>query len=332
MPAPTPSTEPPRLVRPRRATATRPSMPDFVPFQFCKLVSAPPTGDGWMHEVKFDGYRMQVRMSNGQARWRTRNLFDWTDKFGAMSAEVSDLPDGIYDGELCAMDAKGRPNFSTLKSDIQRGALDRLVFFLFDAPWLDGQDLRDLPLSERRRRLSSALEDLDLPPTIRLVEPLPGSGRDLHLSACKMGLEGIVSKRLSAPYRAGKDGSWTKAKCRPALEVVIGGWKTEGSRFTGLLTGVYRDGQFVYSGSVGTGFTAKTMSELLPKLGAARSDVSPYASGAPRKTSDIHWVKPILVANVEIAEWTNSGKLRQASYKGLREDKDPREVVFEMLE
>jgi len=113
-----------------------------------------------------------------------------------------------------------------------------------------------------------------------------------------MGLEGIASKRLTAPYRSGKDGSCTKAKCRPALEMVIGGWKTEGTRFTGLLTGVYRDGKFVYSGSVGTGFTAKTTDELLPKLGAARSDVSPYAAGAPRKTSDIHWVKPILVANV----------------------------------
>jgi bifunctional non-homologous end joining protein LigD len=331
MPAPTLSTEPAKAARGRLAPA-KSLMPDFVPFQFCKLVAAPPAGEGWMHEVKFDGYRMQLRMAKGRARWRTRNLFEWTEKFAAMSAEVADLPDGIYDGELCAMDAKGHPNFSTLKSDIQRGGLDRLVFFLFDAPWLEGQDLRDLPLSERRHRLSAALDDLDLPPTIRLVEPLPGSGRDLHLSACKMGLEGIVSKRLNAPYRAGKDGSWTKAKCRPALEVVIGGWKTEGSRFTGLLTGVYRDGKFVYSGSVGTGFTAKSLGELLPKLSAARSEVSPYAAGAPRKTSDIHWVKPILVANVEIAEWTNSGKLRQASYKGLREDKDPRDVVFETLE
>lgn len=304
-------------------------MPQLVEFQLCDLVDTPPEGPGWIHEIKYDGYRMQLRMAGGHAAWRTRNLHDWTPKFRRLSERLSELPDGIYDGELCAVRDDGSPDFGAVRSAIGKGDTGRLVFFAFDAPWLEDEDLRAQPLSVRRARLEARLDSCRLPRPFRLVEPHPGPSAALLAAACKLGLEGIVSKRLDAPYRPGKNGAWTKAKCRPGLEVVLGGYTTKGARFTGLLSGVWRDGRFVYTGSIGSGFSERTVRELLPQLRAFATSTCPYDVGAPRKTSDVHWLSPELVANVETAELTNSGKLRQASFKGLRDDKDPRQVVLE---
>jgi bifunctional non-homologous end joining protein LigD len=304
-------------------------MPELVEFQLCQLVDKPPVGPAWIHEIKYDGYRMQLRMEDGRATWRTRNLHDWTAKFGRLNEAVEDLPDGIYDGELCAVRPDGTPDFGAVRSAMGRGDTASLVFFVFDAPWLDGEDLRSLPLKDRKTRLEARLTEIRLPRAVRLVDAHQGPGEPMLQAACRMGLEGIVSKRLDAPYRPGKNGCWTKAKCRPQLEVVIGGYTTKGSRFTGLLSGVWQGDKFVYSGSIGTGFSEKCLRELLPQLRAVEAATSPFHQGAPRKTPDIHWLRPELVANVETAELTNSGKLRQASFKGLRDDKDPRQVVLE---
>ncbi|CAN7311696.1 non-homologous end-joining DNA ligase [Phenylobacterium sp. LjRoot164] len=305
-----------------------PTMPRvFLPFQHPKLVATPPAGEKWSHEIKFDGYRVQLHVHGGTPTIFTRNGHDWTAKFPELAADLGELPDCILDGELCALDGEGRPNFSKLRASISPGRTKSLVVFLFDIIWGRGEDMRSYPLSTRRYVLEEVL-GVSESTRLREVSSLPTGGPAILASACKMGLEGIVSKRLDAPYGAGRSDTWVKAKCRPSQEVVIGGWKQEpGRAFKGLLVGVYDRGRLTYAGSIKTGFSADT--GMLKRLRALETEASPFAAGAPRKTSEIHWVRPELVAAAEIAEWTDSGKLRQASFKGLREDKAPEEVVRE---
>jgi bifunctional non-homologous end joining protein LigD len=291
-------------------------------------VDRPPSGAGWIHEIKYDGYRMQLHALGGRPRWFTRNGHDWSSRFRAFDAELADLPDCVLDGELCALGEGGRPSFSALRSALGREQVEDLVLFVFDLLWLDGRDLRDQPLHRRK----AALEDLmaGAAGPLRAVEAFPVDPMRMWRSACELGLEGIVSKRRDAPYRSGRGETWLKAKCRPSEDVVIGGWKTEhGTRFRSLLAGQVRDGRLVYIGRIHTGYSAETVMALEPRLKALKARTSPFDEGAPKKTSDIHWVRPELVAEVEITEWTAGGKLRQASFKGLREDKDPEEAVAE---
>ena len=211
-----------------------------------------------------------------------------------------------------------------------------LKFYAFDCLGHGHEDLRGRPLAERKEHLEALLFPgcEPLSPLIEYVDALPGEGEALLKAACELGLEGIVSKRLDAPYTGGAKRleTWRKAKCRPSQEIVIGGWETDGARFRSLLAGVYEGGAFRYVGSVGTGFPQGVAADLLPRLRAVETQTNPYsAGGPPRKTSNIHWARPELVANIEIAEWTASGKLRQASFKGLRSDKPAREVVRETL-
>jgi bifunctional non-homologous end joining protein LigD len=299
--------------------------PEFVDFQHPKLVHQPPSTDRWLHEIKFDGYRLQVRVASGKVTVWTRNGHDWTAKFPEIVADVAALPDCILDGELCAIDAKGMPSFSKLRAAISPGKTGALVLFVFDLLWHGTDDLRTFSLIDRKARLAKLFESIDSP-RLRLVEALPSGGRALLLSACKMGLEGIVSKRRDQPYRSGRGETWVKAKCRPGQEVVIGGWVQEPSRaFKAILVGVYDGDRLRYAGTVKSGFRAAPY--LSKRLASLETASNPFALGAPpRKTSEIHWVEPQLVANVEFAEWTDSGKLRQATFKGLRDDRRPTEV------
>jgi len=325
----------PKLRRARQKAVAPP--PEFVQFQHPKLVEAPPAGSGWIHEVKFDGYRMQVRIVGGQAQWRSRNGNDWTPRFKDMGGLFSDLPDCLLDGEVCVLDPRGQPDFSALRSALgrrQAGVMaGTLVYFAFDLLFAGGEDLTALPLSERKARLRDVIEPGGEPVSTRLryVEAVEADPKQLFATACEMGLEGIVSKRLDVAYRSGdRSGSWVKAKCRPAQEVVIGGWKTTGSRFRSLMAGVWDDGQLRYVGSVHTGYSVAKVDELMAQLKSLETNQSPFGKGAPpRKTSDIHWVRPELVANIEFEGWTSDHKLRQSSYKGLREDKPAAEVVEE---
>ena len=309
----------------RRVKAASPAG-TFIPPMLCTLVAHPPAGEGWLHEIKLDGYRVEAVIAGGTARLITRNGKDWSARFPETAAALARLPDAVIDGELVAPDDHGNPDFARLQAAMEEGATGRLLFYAFDLLAEGKRSLLDEPLTTRKERLRRLL--VRAPKSVIVVEHFTAPGETLLHSACRMGLEGLVSKRADAPYRPGERGpNWVKSKCRGNDEFVVGGYGAGPKGRMTLLLGAWRGGKLVYLGRVGSGIGERAERELAKRFKPLRRATSPFAA-APggEDLRSATWLEPKLVAEIDYAGWTGDGRIRQGSYKGLREDKAPTEV------
>jgi len=302
--------------------------PPFQQPQLATLVDAVPTGNQWLHEIKYDGYRSLIATDSGGPKIYTRSGLDWTDKFPGIAETAATLPPGaLIDGEIVAM-KDDKPNFSTLQEAISAGG-EGLLFFAFDLLAGGGEDLTALPQIERKERLRALLDGAD--ERIRFSEHIIGQGERLFESMCREGFEGVVSKRADAPYRGTRSKAWLKIKCTHRQEFVILGWiasTARGRGFKSLLLGVNGPEGLVYAGKVGTGFNSETLISMRERLDSLATDTP--AAKVPRSDArGAHWVKPELVAEIAFAEFTAEKVVRHASFLGLREDKPADAVVAE---
>ncbi len=304
----------------------------FTP-QLATLVDAPP-GDhsDWIFEIKFDGYRLLARVEGKQIQLFTRNGNDWTAKLKPLRSEIErlGLADGWYDGEIVVLNDKGVPDFGALQNAFDAARAKSIAYFVFDAPFMGGFDLREVPLEARRALLRDALAAKPSE-VVKFSEAFDAPAESIVASACHLGLEGVIAKRKDSAYRSSRSSDWIKLKCSHRQEFVVGGWTDPKASRTGigaLLLGVYEGGKLRYAGNVGSGFDSKTLSSTRAKLDELASDASPFASG-DAIAGKPHWVEPKLVAEVTFGEWTSSGHVRHSVFHGLRLDKDAKSIARE---
>jgi len=318
--------------------ARRRQIPEFVEPQLPTLVGQPPVGDGWLHELKLDGYRLIAVKSGGDVRLLTRGGNEWADRSPAVAEAIGRLGPRrlVLDGEAVIIGPDGTTDFQALQNSLRRGRFQDHIYFAFDVLYCDGYDLTQCPLEARKQFLQTLLADRDgHAQTLRFSDHVRGQGDAMFRHACRFAVEGLVSKRADGRYVSGRSRQWLKSKCLLRQEfVVIGFTPPQGSRlhFGALLLGYYDAGQrLVYCGRVGTGFTAESLAEVAEKL-RPRQVRQPPVGAVPRgaEMRDVTWVRPELVVEVKFAQWTNEGVLRQGSFQGLREDKDPEDVGREL--
>lgn len=306
--------------------------PEFIPPQLAQLVDRPPKGDDWVHEIKFDGYRIQCHIENAKITLYTRRGLDWTSKYSAIVKALKKLKveNAVFDGEVVWQDEEGRSNFQKLQNAMKFNKTGDLVYWIFDLLHLDGEDLTSLPLIARKERLEKLIRKLDHD-QIRYSEHHRGIGEEMIEASCQMNLEGIISKRVDTPYASGRHDDWVKVKCVKRQEFVIGGFTDpEGSRFAfgSLLLGVYENEQLRYVGRCGSGFDHSLLRDINKKLRSREIEESPFVLNGP-KGRGLHWVKPELVCEVSFSEFTEGGHLRTPVFKGLRADKPARQIGVE---
>ena len=305
----------------RAKRAARAELPRFVSPQLATLVSAPPGAGEWVYEVKHDGYRMLCRISNDGIAFFTRSGKDWTARLPRLQreAEKLGLKDAWLDGEIVVLGPDGRASFQRLQNAFDAHSDASIVYFVFDAPFLDGKDLRRLSLKERKSRLRKSLGKSS---TVRFSEDLQGSAQEILGNACRLGLEGLIGKQAGAVYTSGRTRSWIKLKCRARQDFVIGGYTPpKGSRsgFGAILIGTFdATGKLRFAGKVGTGFDEHLLKTLTQRFAPLRRSDSPFEN--PPREKGVTWLRPVLVCEVAYAEKTDEGILRQASFMGLRED------------
>jgi bifunctional non-homologous end joining protein LigD len=311
----------------------RAAHPPVKELQLAKLVDEAPEGPEWIHEQKFDGYRILADKDGKHVHLLSRRFNDWTAQFPAVVEAVAALPckRARIDGEVAALLPDGRTSFQALQNAFS-GAATSLAYFVFDLLSLDGDDLTSLPLIERKERLRMLVGKKR--GIVRYSDHVEGSGREFFELACKQGLEGIISKRRDSKYTGGRGGAWLKTKCILRQEFVIGGYTDpEGARthIGALLVGYHDRGKLVYAGKVGTGFTQKLLVELKRQLEPLSTTACPFSPEPPRAWTGPgrHWVQPKLVGEVAFSEWTADGRLRHPSFQGLRKDKRAADVIRE---
>jgi bifunctional non-homologous end joining protein LigD len=317
--------------------AKKARFPGFIEPALATLKSQPPSGAKWVHEIKFDGYRMQAHIREGRVKLLTRSGLNWSAKFGGHIADaLARLPleNAIVDGEIIVEGPSSASDFSALQADLSEGRSDRFVFYIFDLLYLDGYDLRPAPLIERKKLLQTLLAGSD--PVLRYSEDFDEDGDLVLRHACRLSLEGVVSKLRDAPYHSGRGKDWIKSKCSARQELVVAGFvpsTTSAKAIGSLVLGYYEDGRLNDAGRVGTGYTARAAADLFKRLSRMRIPNSPFARKlSAEEARHVTFVRPELVAEIELRRWTADGIVRHASFRGLREDKDAEEVVRESAE
>lgn len=303
--------------------------PKIIHPQLAVLVDEPPVGNEWLHEIKLDGYRLLIFKYQEKIKLFTRNGHDWTAKFQSLVASFKNLStyDYVIDGEVTVLDNKQHSNFQLLQNAIKKNQGRPFIFYAFDLLYIDHFNITHLALIERKEILSQLIpKNSEL---IRYSDHIIGSGKKVFASACRLGLEGIVSKKILSPYVQKRMATWLKIKCTQRQEFIIGGYTPpQGNRkfFGSLLLGTYnKKGELIYHGNVGTGFTESSLKNLYSALQKHFSPTMPFHTRPPASTH-VKWVKPVLVCEVEFTEWTGENALRHPSFKGLRNDKMPKEI------